>query len=1052
MKKIMQVLMAFLCAFGLMFQGNNMITYAAEQLVLHVDTPYGVTLDPNYKWAVGMTEYNTSGYNVDVYAKLTINGQKVYCIDPLRNTIDGAGDYTASALGSYTGNAELNKKLGYINALGYGFNGDKSDEMDFATQIRIWQEMRPGLITNIHPDIQAKINIINQRLNVMYGNVSFAGSTVTLSGYGKDHAKKLEDTSGLFSQYLDGNISGIHTERNGNTLTVWAEKGDSLSTALTYDALYAYAKPASQIAYTSPTSQNVAYLGTSSSKQIQVLVKMELGSVQLLKQDFETSGNAQGDATLEGAQFQLIDDATQEVVGILTTDSQGNSNVITDLSTDHTYTIVEIKAPNGYKLNEDKAHVDFSSLKAVNNYKAYTGTMKDQIITGRFEIRKIITDGKESEITKPEKGAEFIAVLKKYVDQYGGIEAAYEHREEYSQREFDHLVTDKDGYAKSKELAYGTYVVKQIKGQIDTDKLEAEWIFTVSEEDQEPITYVINNRPFTSYLKVIKVDEESGKEITASNMTFKVLNVDTEKYVTQKVGDKHIDEWTTDEDGAVVLDQPLKAGNYRLVEIEAPEGFLKAGDVEFTITNSIVSETDPDGDPIKIVTVSDVQPKGKITLVKTDKETEEVMTDVEYQLSAKENIINAVDGSVLYKAGEIVVQDKTDANGKIMINDLPLGVYELKETLTQEGYVLSEKVHEIRLEQKDDTTQEYVIDLNVTNIKPVGRIHVLKTDTDSKLPLGGVTFQLTAKEDIYSLDGRNTLLYEAGQAVSVDISEDGKYITNELGKIFIVDLPLGKYELKEIQALEGYYSNPDPIEIDLSYDHTDKVIYLEELEIQNEKTKVEISKTDITGEKELEGAHLSVSDKDGNVIDEWESTDKAHVIQGLKINEEYTLHEDLAPIGYATTSDITFSVDDDGKSTKVVMKDEITKVEISKVDATTGEEIEGAKMSVKDKETEEIVDEWISAKEPHLIEGLEVGKTYILHEDTAPVGYDLAQDVEFTIKDTGEIQKVKMEDHRKPNETVNTGANHHLGMFVGLALGSAGLIAVMALRKNKKKK
>lgn len=1052
MKKIMQVFMAFLCACGLLFQGNSLIAYAAEQYVLHVETPYGLTTDPNYKWAVGMTEYTNTGYNVDVYARLTINGQKVYCIDPLRSTINGAGDYTASALGTYTGNAELNKKLGYINALGYGFNGDMSDEMDFATQIRIWQEMRPGLITNIHPDIQAKIDIINQRLNVMYGNVSFAGSTVTLQGYGKEHAQTLEDTAGLFSQYIDNSASGIHTERNGNALTIWAEKGDNLNTTVSYDALYAYADPVSQIAYTSPTSQNVGYLGTSSSKQIQVQVKLELGSVQLVKEDFETSDTPQGDATLEGAEFQLIDDMTQEAVGTLTTDAQGNSNVITDLPTDRTYTIVEIKAPNGYKLNEDKAHVDFSSIEAVDNIKSYTGTMKDHIITGRFEIRKIITDGKESEITKPEKGAEFIAVLKRYVDQYGSIESAYEHHEEFADREYDHLVTDEDGYAQSKELAYGTYIVKQIKGQIDTDKLEAEWTFTVSEEDQEPITYVINNRPFTSYLKVVKLDKESGKEITASGMTFKILNIDTNKYVSQKVGDKHIEEWTTDEDGAVVLDQPLKAGNYRLVEIQAPEGFLKTEDVDFTITNSVVSETDTDGDPIKIITINDEQPKGKITLTKTDKETGEAMADVEYQLTAKEDILNPVDGSVIYEAGELVSQNKTDANGKIVIDDLPMGRYELKETLTQEGYVLSEQVHDINLKQEDENTKEYVVDLNVTNIKPVGRIHILKTDKDTEQPLGGVTFQLTAKEDIYSLDGQNTLLYEAGQPVSVDISENGQYVTNELGEIFIGDLPLGKYELKEIQSLEGYYSNPEPIEIDLIYDHSDQLIYLKEVAIQNEQTKVEITKTDITGEKELPGAQLSVFDTEGNLIETWESTEEAHVIRGLKINEEYTLHEDLAPTGYATASDITFTIEDNGEPTKVVMKDEITKVEISKVDATTGEEIEGAKMSLTDKETGETIEEWTSTKEPHRMEGLHVGKTYILHEDTAPVGYELAQDIEFTIEDTGEVQKVIMEDTRKPNETVETGTDHHLGLFTGLALGSAGLITALTIRKKRNKK
>lgn len=801
-------------------------------------------------------------------------------------------------------------------------------------------------------------------MNVMYSDVSFAGSTVTLQGYGKEHAQTLEDTAGLFSKYLDSSVSGIHTERNGNALTIWAEKGDSLNTTLSYDALYAYAEPISQIAYTSPTSQNVGYLGTPSSKQIQVQVKLELGSVQLVKEDFETAGTPQGEATLEGAEYQLVDDVTQEVVGTLTTDAQGNSNVISDLPTDRTYTIVEIKAPNGYKLSAEKAQVDFSSLQAVNNIKFYTGAMRDHVITGSFEIRKVITDGQESEITKPEQGAEFIAVLKKYVDQYGSVESAYEHHEEFADREYDHLITDEDGHARSKDLAFGTYIVKQIKGQIDTDKLEAEWTFVVSEEDQDPITYVINNRPFTSYLKVVKLDKESGKEITATGITFKILNTDTDEYVSQKVGDKHVDEWTTDEDGAVVLDQPLKAGNYRLVEIKAPEGFIKTEDIDFTITNSVVSETDPDGDPIQIISVSDEQAKGKVTLTKTDKETGEAMADVEYQLTAKEDILDPVDGSVLYETGEVVSQGKTDTDGKMVLDDLPLGHYELKETLTQEGYVLSEQVHDVHLKQKDDTTKEYVVDLNITNIKPVGRIHVLKTDQDTEQPLGGITFQLTAKEDIYSLDGRNTLLYEAGQPVSVDISENGQYVTNELGEVFIGDLPLGKYELKEIQTLDGYYSNAEVYEIDLSYDGSDKTVYLEELNITNEKTKVDISK----------------------------------------------------------------------------------------VDATTGKEIEGAHMSLTDKETGEVIEEWVSAKEPHRIEGLSVGKTYILHEDIAPAGYELAQDVEFTIEDTGEVQKVVMEDELTPvtPDTPHTGSKTDLKMYAALA-GLSGIVITLIYMGRKKK-
>ena len=142
------------------------------------------------KWAIGT---NSNAYGYDVYAPLYINGTHVYCIQQNALTVDGAGDYSPEALGTYTGSMDLTRKLEYISALGFGFNGDNSQEMDFATQIRIWQEMGLGSVTNIHPDIQAKIDQINARLNVMYKDVSFNNSTVMLHGYGKENAVTVDD-------------------------------------------------------------------------------------------------------------------------------------------------------------------------------------------------------------------------------------------------------------------------------------------------------------------------------------------------------------------------------------------------------------------------------------------------------------------------------------------------------------------------------------------------------------------------------------------------------------------------------------------------------------------------------------------------------------------------------------------------------------------------------------------------------------------------------------------------------------------------------------------
>lgn len=500
----------------------------------------------------------------------------------------------------------------------------------------------------------------------------------------------------------------------------------------------------------------------------------------------------------------------------------------------------------------------------------------------------------------------------------------------------------------------------------------------------------------------------------------------------------------------MTLPLQLDAGTYTVEEVKVPDGFLKLdAPVTFTITNVRDYDTDEDKDPIVTVKVKNDQPSGKIVIKKTDKVTSNPLEEVEFELTAKKDVISAVDGSVIYAKDALVARGKTDAEGIHTIDDLPMGEYRLKETLTKEGYVLHEEIKDVIFKQEDTSIKEYVINIDITNIAPSGEIHLVKTDKDTEEFLGGVTFKLTAKEDIYSLDGRNTLLYKSGDTVSMDISENGLYVTDELGQINIAGLPLGHYQLKETQALEGYVPSNKVYDIDLIYDHSDKVIYTKQINAVNEKTTTEISKIDATSEKELEGAHLSLKDKDGNIIEEWISGQEPHIVRGLLINEEYILHEDLAPIGYATASDVTFTVRDDGSTTKVTMRDEITKVDISKVDVTDGKEIEGAKLILKDKESGKVIETWVSGKTPYRIEGLEVNKTYILHEELAPKGYEVASDIEFTVSDTGEVQKVIMKDEHQP-VVVKTGDISHLGLYTGMML-IAGAVIIVVLKTRKKK-
>lgn len=160
----------------------------------------------------------------------------------------------------------------------------------------------------------------------------------------------------------------------------------------------------------------------------------------------------------------------------------------------------------------------------------------------------------------------------------------------------------------------------------------------------------------------------------------------------------------------------------------------------------------------------------------------------------------------------------------------------------------------------------------------------------------------------------------------------------------------------------------------------------------------------------MEGARLQIQDEEGTVVEEWTSTKESHIIYALKPGK-YILHEEQAPTenGYVKAEDVEFTVEETGEIQKVSMKDDHTKIDITKTDITGEQEIEGAKLQVLDEEGN-IIEEWTSTKEPYRIEYLQPGKTYILHEEAAPEGFLIAEDVEFTVEETGEVQKVSMKD------------------------------------------
>ena len=379
---------------------------------------------------------------------------------------------------------------------------------------------------------------------------------------------------------------------------------------------------------------------------------------------------------------------------------------------------------------------------------------------------------------------------------------------------------------------------------------------------------------------------------------------------------------------------------------------------------------------------------------------------------------------------------------------LPLGSYHIAETQPPYGYAGTDAVFDVTLAW-DNQTQEIVAAdvVEFHNEREKAKVGIYKTDLESGKYLAGAVFNLYTADDIYDADG--SLVFAAGElvATSPETNADGT-------TYFDCDIPIrgeqygssthkdattnsGNYIVKELRAPLGYYVNEEPMEVTFTYDG--QAIMVLDNTCANKPTEMWVSKRDLTNDEELPGATLAIKDTDGNTVTTWVSTDEPHRVTGLHFGESYTLTEIRAADGYALADNITFRLiqksDRDGNpleecevyylTTKnilfwkwddwkllddatVIMQDDITKVQISKKDLTTNEELPGAELIITDEKGSEI-DRWISTDAPHYMEKLPAGK-YTLTEVTAPDGYAIAERMEFEVLPNGEVQTFEMFD------------------------------------------
>ncbi len=694
--------------------------------------------------------------------------------------------------------------------------------------------------------------------------------------------------------------------------------------------------------FTNDKEEKVNFSHTFTNKRVNA-------TIDLVKEDSKTGNSAQGDAVFEGAIYGLYarEDINHpdgrsgvlykkdEQVATLTTDNAGKASV-SNLYLGKYY-LKEITPPVGYLLDEEEHDVNCNYEGEQVETVKRNSVSKEDVIKQPFQLIKAADNDKtDADLLK---GAGFSAYLisSLTVKDDGSYDFTNAPPTVLTEDGKTEMFTDERGYACSIPIPYGRYIVRETTTPHNFMPVD-DFIVTVTENSSTPQVWrVLLDDEFKAKLKIVKQDDETKQPVLLANTEFKVYDLDAKKYVEQVTTYPNTvvhKSYFTDENGYLILPESLKCGNYRIEEVSAPDGYTQNTQyVEIKVDKNTAYQMDSvSGDAIITVTYENHPVKGKLVIHKSGETLKSFKKDfvyeetslegAEFEIYAAEDIFtpdHQVDEQgnrhVIYAKDTLVKTVTTNKNGEAVIKDLPLGKYRVKETKATSGFVLNPDSQEVSFIYKDQNTPEIEEKLEFSNERQKVELSVEKQDAETGKALKGATFGLYNKEAISSGDKvivkADTLLQEI--------------TSNEKGKAaFTLDLPLGRYYLKELQAPAGYVSSDEILEFDATYQGQDvKTIKLKSVK-KNQPTTVEVTKADITTGTELDGASMSVLDKDGNVIDSWTSVkDSPHVIKRLQVGKTYILREELAPYGYLRATDVEFTISDTAEVQKVKMEDEV---------------------------------------------------------------------------------------------------------------------------------
>lgn len=742
-------------------------------------------------------------------------------------------------------------------------------------------------------------------------------------------------------------------------------------------------------------------------------------TVEVTKQDSETT-SAQGDGTLAGAVYGLYKDG--ELADTYTTDENGYFK--TKEYVCGNYTVQEISPSEGYLLDETVYSVGAEAENYFIEHNPLSMAVTEDVIKGNIAMIKHSDDG-STQIETPEVGAEFEVYLKSSGSYANAVET-----------ERDYLTCDENGFAQTKDMPYGVYTVHQTVGWEGTEFI-ADFDVNISENGQT-YRYLINNAEFESYVKVVKVDSETGKTIPYEGAGFEIYDSNGQKismtfaYPTPTT----IDTFYTNSEGYLITPEVLPYGEYSLVEVQAPYGYaLDKTPVAFSV--SLENAEKENSLTIVKVEKQNTAQKGRISVQKTgdiftsvnmassaytDENGELVVNSTTYtpvfadgdlsgavfQVIAVEDIVT-LDGTTRAYAGDVVSEITTDENGYAETEPLYLGKYEVREIKAPDGYVLNNEPKDVEVtyagqefEVRDTVNASFVNDYQSVEIS-LSKV----MENDELFGIGNnneylsVRFGLFAAEDIQAADG--TVIPADGLISEISLDENMTAVIAE-------KIPFGKYYVQEIATDEHYVLNGEKYLVTFEYmgqEVTTVSIDCGQFVNELKRGKVEGIKVNESDEP-LENALFGLF-----AVDTAEFTSENAYMTAVSDENgyfefdeipygEYIVREIEAPTGYILSGEsYPVTVCEDGETITIRTVNKPITVEVSKVDVY-GEELIGADMQLENADGE-IIDEWISDGTNHIVTELPAGD-YTLKEIAAPDGYVIATDIEFEVFADGTIK------------------------------------------------